>query len=67
VKGLARNPGEWVKSSHSEGSQGRCVEALFTPGRTVQVRDSQRPGEERIGLPLSAWLPFVHEIRSEES
>ncbi|MEU0492394.1 DUF397 domain-containing protein [Nocardiopsis sp. NPDC006139] len=65
VKGLARNPGAWVKSSHSEGGNSNCVEVRFAPGHPVQVRDSQHPESTRVSLPLEAWPPLVVAARTE--
>lgn len=51
-----RTRGDWFKSSYSGEGGNACVEALYQPGRPVQVRDSKRCGEPG-GYPVLAFSP----------
>ncbi|MFJ8041286.1 DUF397 domain-containing protein [Kitasatospora sp. NPDC096147] len=51
----------WVKSSHSEGNSGNCVE--WAPGSVgggvVPVRDSKDPEGPALVFGVEAWASFV--------
>ncbi|MEV6163011.1 DUF397 domain-containing protein [Streptomyces sp. NPDC052052] len=50
---------EWVKSSHSDSSNGsECVEVAAAPG-TVHVRDSKNAQGPRLVFGPNAWSGFV--------
>ncbi|WEB42160.1 DUF397 domain-containing protein [Streptomyces yunnanensis] len=59
---------EWVKSSHSNGEGGGCVEwapAHLTSG-TVPVRDSKDPHGPAIRFGTAAWSSFVAVVKGGE-
>ncbi|MFE1247635.1 DUF397 domain-containing protein [Streptomyces sp. NPDC058735] len=48
----------WVKSSHSAGDGGQCVE-VADAGTAVLVRDSKRPDVAILSVPPAQWTAFV--------
>ncbi|MET9631512.1 DUF397 domain-containing protein [Lentzea sp. NPDC006480] len=50
----------WIKSSHSSGDGGACVEVRF--GDVVGVRDSKNPDGPRLGVSTGAWLAFLSTV-----
>lgn len=49
----------WLKSSHSGGSNGSCVEfARNLPG-LIPVRDSKNPAGATLALSPESWRGFV--------
>ncbi|MER5882496.1 DUF397 domain-containing protein [Streptomyces sp. NPDC001941] len=55
----------WIKSTHSDGQGGECVEwapSLSAAG-SVPVRDSKRPGGPRLHLTPHAWTTFVTALK----
>lgn len=58
-------PAIWVKSSHSDGNGGTCVEwaPAFAASGVVPVRDSKAPQNPALLLPADAWGPFVSAVR----
>ncbi|MFI9720545.1 DUF397 domain-containing protein [Streptomyces sp. NPDC052396] len=57
----------WVKSSHSGGTGGECVEwaPTFASG-IVPVRDSKAPRGPVLAFPASSWSTFVSGVQSGE-
>ena len=53
----------WRKSSHSNTDAGSCLEVLDGHRLGVPVRDSKNPHGPALVFPLSAWRPFVSEIK----
>ncbi|MET7937799.1 DUF397 domain-containing protein [Streptomyces sp. NPDC005322] len=58
---------EWVKSSHSNGNEGQCVE--FAPGiaatvGVVPVRDSKHPAGPALVFSVGAWDSFTVAMRN---
>ncbi|GAA0405122.1 hypothetical protein GCM10010357_27590 [Streptomyces luteireticuli] len=58
----------WVKSSHSEGNGGTCVEwaPAFVSGGVIPVRDSKRPDGPVFMVSPPAWSSFVAAVRDAE-
>jgi hypothetical protein len=57
----------WVRSSHSDGSGGNCVEftrTLLTAHALVPVRDSKTPQGPALLFPAKSWSSFVTAIRN---
>ncbi|MFF7727419.1 DUF397 domain-containing protein [Streptomyces sp. NPDC008001] len=53
---------EWLKSSHSNGDGGNCVEwapALAAAHRIIPVRDSKIPSGPVLAFGPRAWASFV--------
>ncbi|MFZ4207374.1 DUF397 domain-containing protein [Streptomyces griseoincarnatus] len=48
----------WFKSSYSSGEGGECIEVAKTGG-AVRVRDSKRPGQDKLSFTAGAWTEFV--------
>ncbi|CAM5236873.1 hypothetical protein SALBM135S_00646 [Streptomyces alboniger] len=48
----------WVKSSHSAGDGGECVEVAARPGK-VHVRDSKDVSRTALSVGATAWTRFV--------
>ncbi|MCA6094717.1 DUF397 domain-containing protein [Streptomyces sp. SCA3-4] len=49
---------DWIRSSHSGGAGGDCVEVRSGP-REIRVRDSKRITGPELAFPASAWATFV--------
>ncbi|QTT73448.1 DUF397 domain-containing protein [Streptomyces mobaraensis NBRC 13819 = DSM 40847] len=56
----------WIKSSHSEGNGGTCVEwaPAYTSSGVVPIRDSKCPTGQALAFPASAWSSFITSIKS---
>jgi hypothetical protein len=57
----------WVKSTHSSGDGGNCVEWAPTHAAThglVPVRDSKDPHGPALGFTAAAWTAFVTAVRN---
>ncbi|MFG2192672.1 DUF397 domain-containing protein [Streptomyces sp. NPDC048639] len=52
----------WVKSSHSGGAGGECVEVSAGPC-AVHVRDSKNPTGRHLTFTPAAWADFVDYAR----
>ncbi|THC54044.1 DUF397 domain-containing protein [Streptomyces sp. A1499] len=48
----------WLKSSHSAGDGGECVEVAARPGR-VHVRDSKDVSRAALTVGATAWAAFI--------
>ncbi|MEV6673940.1 DUF397 domain-containing protein [Streptomyces sp. NPDC051162] len=48
----------WVKSSHSDGGGGECVE-IATSIYAVHIRDSKRRNGPQLAVPAHAWADFI--------
>jgi uncharacterized protein DUF397 len=67
--GLDLSVAEWVKSSHSDGSGGNCLEfsPTFTrrhPHPIVPVRDSKTPHAPALVFPAPDWTGFLTALKS---
>ncbi len=52
----------WVKSNHSGGTGGDCVEvAMGLPG-VVAMRDSKNPDGPRLVFALADWRAFLAHV-----
>ncbi|SHJ79081.1 protein of unknown function [Nocardiopsis flavescens] len=63
MKGLAENPGAWVKSTYSGQGSNSCVEAVLARGGRIGVRDSVHRRGHRLDLPPAAWVGFLGGLR----
>ncbi|MCE7080206.1 DUF397 domain-containing protein [Streptomyces sp. ST2-7A] len=60
-------PTTWVKSTHSSGDGGQCVEWAPDGARArglVPVRDSKNPGGPHLHLTPTGWTGFVTALRN---
>lgn len=48
----------WVKSSHSGGNGGDCVELAALSGSRIAVRDSKRPYGPVLRFTTAEWNAF---------
>ncbi|MFJ4617848.1 DUF397 domain-containing protein [Streptomyces sp. NPDC088812] len=55
---------QWVRSSHSNGAGGECVECAVTDIGAL-VRDSKDSGGPVISIGSAAWLTFVDAVRQD--
>ncbi|MEV5504862.1 DUF397 domain-containing protein [Streptomyces orinoci] len=57
----------WVKSSHSQGNNGQCVEwaPTFASG-IVPVRDSKAPHGPALVFSALSWSSFINGVQSAE-
>jgi hypothetical protein len=56
----------WIKSSHSDGGGGNCVEwapGLVCGGGLVPVRDSKDAARGSLSFSPSAWSVFVEGVK----
>ncbi|WP_369204499.1 DUF397 domain-containing protein [Streptomyces sp. PU-14G] len=56
----------WIKSSHSDGGGGNCVEwapGLVCGGGRVPVRDSKDTARGALSFSPSAWSAFVESAK----
>ncbi|RCG23886.1 DUF397 domain-containing protein [Streptomyces reniochalinae] len=56
----------WIKSSHSDGGGGNCVEwapGLVCGGGRVPVRDSKDTGRAPLSFSSAAWAAFVGGVK----
>jgi hypothetical protein len=58
----------WIKSSHSNGGGGGCLEwaPSYAPARLVPVRDSKHPERTALLFTPAAWRAFVAAARTGE-
>ncbi len=49
----------WVKSSHSGGQGGNCVEVAQPTADTVAVRDSKNPDGPELTFSAREWREFT--------
>lgn len=56
----------WVKSSHSNGDGGNCVEWApgFAAGGIVPVRDSKDPDGPALTFTTDAWTTFIEDVKT---
>ncbi|MFE6777531.1 DUF397 domain-containing protein [Streptomyces sp. NPDC057702] len=61
-------PLTWLKSSHSNGGGGNCVEWAPTAATsgTVPVRDSKDPHGPTLAFDTAAWTAFVGAVQRGE-
>ncbi|WP_413808845.1 DUF397 domain-containing protein [Streptomyces sp. OE57] len=53
---------QWVRSSHSDGSGGQCVEFSPTFAQThgaIPVRDSKNPDGPTLIVSATGWSSFI--------
>ncbi|RLL68013.1 DUF397 domain-containing protein [Streptomyces sp. Z26] len=58
----------WVKSSHSNGDGGDCVEwapSVASGAGVVPVRDSKVPSGPALVFPPRGWSSFVRAVRTD--
>ncbi|MEU0211420.1 DUF397 domain-containing protein [Streptomyces canus] len=56
--------GNWRRSSYSGGGDGNnCVEIANLP-TIVAIRDSKDPARATIGVPVSAFAPFIEALKA---
>jgi hypothetical protein len=53
----------WVKSSHSGGQGGNCVEVAALPDGGRAVRDSKNTGGPVLVFTRGAWDAFLRGVR----
>lgn len=51
----------WIKSSHSSGDGGACVEMLLTSA-LVSIRDSKNPDGPLFDVSPTAWHAFLRTV-----
>lgn len=58
-------PARWVKSSHSNGDGGSCLEwdPAIAPSGVVPVRDSKLAASPTLRLPTPHWSSFVTHLK----
>lgn len=58
---------EWIKSSHSNGDGGGCVEwaPAYAPSGIVPVRDSKDPDGPALVFSADAWVSFVTALKTD--
>lgn len=58
----------WVKSTHSNGGGGGCVEwaPAYAPTGVIPVRDSKNPGGPTLLFTHDAWTAFTAAITGGE-
>jgi Domain of unknown function (DUF397) len=54
----------WIRSSHSGGSGGNCVEVAVLPCGGRAVRDSKDPEGPMLRFTAAAWREFTYRLRS---
>lgn len=56
----------WMKSSHSQGDSGACIEwaPAFTSRGAVPVRDSKDPDGPALTFTSAAWTAFTQGVCS---
>ncbi|ONK11110.1 DUF397 domain-containing protein [Streptomyces sp. MP131-18] len=59
--------GAWRKSSHSDNSEGGCVEvAEGAVPSAVPVRDSKAPQGPALVFPTAGWSAFVTAVKDTD-
>lgn len=56
-------PAAWRKSSHSNSDGGNCLEVADDYPDLIPVRDSKVPDGPILGIPTTAWAPFIDAIQ----
>lgn len=58
----------WVKSRHSNGGGGGCVEwcTTFATHGIIPVRDSKDPEGPALTFPVASWSAFVAAVKRQE-
>ncbi|MGW3934277.1 DUF397 domain-containing protein [Streptomyces phaeochromogenes] len=60
-------PGNWRKSSYSDGDDGNdCVEIATSPTH-IAVRDSKAPARATLTFPAGAFTSFIDALKSPYS
>lgn len=56
---------QWIKSSHSNGDGGACVEWAPSTAATgaIPVRDSKCPGGPALVFAAAGWAAFVTAVK----
>ncbi|WP_407564310.1 DUF397 domain-containing protein [Streptomyces sp. 184] len=56
----------WVRSSHSNGDGGNCVEWApdFAASGIVPVRDSKNPDGPALTFTADAWAAFIADVKT---
>jgi len=57
------NRATWVKSSHSGGGGGDCLEVTHDFPTLVPVRDSKTPDGPTLVFSETVWAAFVQAVR----
>ncbi|MFK0118758.1 DUF397 domain-containing protein [Streptomyces sp. NPDC090994] len=52
---------KWVKSSHSDGEGGACVEVARSA--TIHIRDSKNRTGPELRVAAPAWSAFIAAVR----
>ncbi len=60
------NGARWVKSTHSGGSGGNCVEVARNLPGAVAVRDSKHPSGPVLVISPQGWAAFTSGVKSGE-
>ncbi|MCZ4511131.1 DUF397 domain-containing protein [Streptomyces sp. ActVer] len=56
-------PGNWRKSSYSDGDDGNdCVEIATSPTH-IAIRDSKTPAARTLTFPTGAFAPFLYSLK----
>ena len=67
IDSLKDTPGNWRKSSHSDGGDGNdCVEIANSPTH-VAIRDSKAPARATLTFPTGAFTPFIAALKPTHS
>jgi hypothetical protein len=58
-------PVKWVKSSHSGGNDGNCIEfsRALAPSGIVPIRDSKGPEGPALAVSAPSWSAFVDAVK----
>ena len=63
IDSLKDTPGNWRKSSYSDGGDGNdCVEIANSPTH-VAIRDSKAPADHTLTVPADAFTTFVEALK----
>ncbi|MFD0316389.1 DUF397 domain-containing protein [Streptomyces flavalbus] len=54
---------KWLKSTHSDGEGGACVEVALETRTTTHIRDSKNPTGPEITITAPAWKAFVAAVQ----
>ncbi|MFE9426088.1 DUF397 domain-containing protein [Kitasatospora sp. NPDC006697] len=56
---------EWSKSSHSNSSQGNCVEVALNLPTHTPIRDSKDPQGPSLAVPTPSFAAFLTALRAD--
>jgi len=57
-------PGNWRRSSYSDGDDGNdCVEIATSPTH-IAIRDSKTPARATLTFPAGAFAPFLDSVKA---